>query len=75
MASLGSEAAGLLSFLQKVEERYNGHVLFMIFAESLVLLLILSTYEQGDFWPDPGSVVHFYVILRLIQNFEDGQRM
>ena len=41
LASLRSEAAGLLSILQK-EERYNGHVQLMSFPDCLVLLIILS---------------------------------
>ena len=33
VASLHSEAVGLLSTLQKVEVRYNGHVQLMIFID------------------------------------------
>ena len=39
MASLHSEAVGLLSILQKVEECYDGHVQLMIFIDCLALLI------------------------------------
>ena len=66
MALLRSEAAGLLSILQQVEERYNGHVQLMIFIECLALLMLLCKWGQSDFWPDPGDMVHFDVLFRLI---------
>ena len=66
MASLSSEATGLLSVLQKVEGRYNGYVQLMIFIDCLALLMILSKWGQSDFWPDPGDV-HFDVIFPLIK--------
>ena len=58
VASLRSEAAGMLSILQKVEALYNGHVQLLIFTDCLVLLLILPNWGHSDFWPDPGDVVH-----------------
>ena len=38
VASLRSEAVGLLSILQKVEEHYNEHLQLMIFIDCLDLL-------------------------------------
>ena len=66
-APLHSEAAGILSILQKVEAHYNGHVQLTIFTDCLVLLLIFSNVGQSYFLPDPGDVVHFDVIFPVIQ--------
>ena len=46
VASLRSEAVGLLSILQKVEESYYGHVQLMIFIDCLAVLMILSKCGQ-----------------------------
>ena len=64
-----SEAAGpsLFFILQKVKERYNGHLQLMIFIDCLALLMILSKWGQTDFLPDPGDVIHFDVIFPLIE--------
>ena len=67
VASLRSEAVGLLSILQTVEVHYNAHLQLMIFIDCLALLMILSKWGQSDFWPDPGDVVHFDVSFPLIK--------
>ena len=58
VASLRSEAAGLSSILQTVEERYNEYVQLMIFTDCLASLPILSKWRQSDIWPDPGDMVY-----------------
>ena len=45
VASLHSEAVGLLSTLQKVEVRYNGHVQLMIFID---FWRCSRSYRNGD---------------------------
>ena len=58
MASLRSEAAGLVSILPK-EVRYNAHVQLMIFTDCPhgVLLMIMSKWGQSNFWPGPGLLL------------------
>ena len=67
VASLCSEAVGLLSKLLKVAERYNAYVQLMIFIDFLALLMILSKWGQSDFWPDPRDVIHVNVIFPLLK--------
>ena len=64
---ISSEAVGLLSILQKVEEHYNGHVQLMISIDCLALLMILSKWGQSEFWSDLGDVVHFDSIFPMIK--------
>ena len=64
VASLRSEVAGLF-ILQKAEERYNGHLQFMIFTDCMLLLLILSIFGHSAFWPYPVDVVHLVVIFSM----------
>ena len=75
VVSLRSEAAGLLSILQKAKERHNGRLQLMIFTECLVLLLILLKLGHSYLWSVPGDgLVHFDLIFSLIQSLGDGQK-
>ena len=37
----------------------------LVFIDSLTLLLILKWWGCSDFWPDPGDLVHFDVIMLI----------
>ena len=60
VASLLSEAAGLLSILQKGKECYN--VQLMILIDCLALLMILSKCGQSDFRSDPGGTLYVFFL-------------
>ena len=39
----------------------------LIFIDCLVLLVVLTRWGQGDFWPDPEDIKHFDIIEQCIQ--------
>ena len=39
----------------------------MVLIDCLALLLILRRWGRADFWPEPGDLVHFDVIMPLIE--------
>ena len=59
LATLRSEAASFHALLLKAPPAVN----LLVFIDSLALLLILKRWGCSDFWPDPGDLVHFDVIL------------
>ena len=63
LSSLRAEAASLYVLVSKVQPDVN----LLVFVDCLGLLLILLGWGQADFWPEPGDLVHFDVILPLIE--------
>jgi ribonuclease HI len=67
LASLRTEAVGLLHLLRKAKVRFCGAVPLLIFIDCLALLMILKKWGRSDFWPDLREVIHFDVIFPLLQ--------
>jgi ribonuclease HI len=64
LSSLRAEAAGLLQLLIL---RKTHPAPLLVFVDSLVMLNILQHWGKADFNPDPNDVVHFDVILPLLE--------
>ena len=67
LASLRSEAASLLSLLHSVRLKRDVTTQLLILVDCLALLLILLKWGRADFWPGPRDVIHFDIILPLLQ--------
>ncbi len=63
---LRAEAAGLLQLFCRLRETHPAPLL--VFVDSLVLLNILQHWGKANFNPYPNFVVHFDVILSLIED-------
>ena len=62
LSTLRSEAASLHALLLKTPSTTD----LLVFIDSLVLLLILKRWGYSDFWPDPGDLAHFDVIIPIL---------
>ena len=62
LSTLRSEAASFHALLLKSPPTVN----LLVFIDSLTLLLILKRWGCSDFWPDPGDLVHFDVIMPIL---------
>ena len=67
LASIRSEAVGLLCLLKWLRDNHLGSVPVTIFIDCLSLLQILSNWGRVDFWPGPKDIIHFDVLLPLLQ--------
>ena len=65
LSSLRAEAAGLLQLLCSLRTSHPAPLL--VFVDSLVLLNILQNWGTANFNPEPNDVVHFDVILPLLE--------
>ncbi len=65
LSLLRAEAAWLLQLLCRLCETHLAPLL--VFVDSLVLLNILQHWGKANFNPDPNDVVHFDVILPLLE--------
>ena len=66
LASIRSEAAGLLQLLRDIATNHGRHVRLLVFIDCLVLLDILRRWGTHNFNPRPKEVVHFDVIYPLL---------
>ena len=66
LASIRSEAAGLLQLLRDIATNHGRHVRLLVFIDCLVLLDILWRWGTHNFNPRPKEVVHFDVIYPLL---------
>ena len=66
LASSRAEAVGLLYFLHWLLD-HPGSARVTVFIDSLGLLQILSQWGRADFWPGPKDIIHFDVLLPLLQ--------
>jgi hypothetical protein len=66
LASIRSEAAGLIKLLQDIATAYGRHVRLLVFIDCLVLLNILLKWGTHNFNPRPKEVVHFDVMYPLL---------
>ena len=62
LSTLQSEAASLHVLLLKTPSTAD----LLVFNDSLVPLLILKRWGYSDFWPDPGDLAHFDVIILIL---------
>ncbi len=66
LASIRSEAAGLLQLLRDIATAYGTHVRLLVFFDCLVLLNILLKWGTHNFNPRLKEVVQFDVIYPLL---------
>jgi hypothetical protein len=66
LASIRSEAAGLLQLLLNIATNHGPHVRLLVFIDYLVLLDILRRWGTHNFNPQPKEAVHFDVIYPLL---------
>jgi ribonuclease HI len=67
LASIRAEAVGLLCLLKWLRDHRLGSARVTVFIDCLGLLQILSNWGRVDFWPDPKDIIHFDVLLPLLQ--------
>ena len=67
LASTRAEAVGLLCLLKCLRDHHLGSVRVTVFIDCLGLLQILSNWGRVDFWPGPKDIIHFDVLLPLLQ--------
>jgi hypothetical protein len=71
LSSLHAEAAGLLELLTLLGAEQQA--LLLVFVDSLVLLDILQSWGRANFHPRPNDIVHFDVILPLLNVLRQWQ--
>ena len=67
LASTRAEAVGLLCLLKWLRNHHLGSARVTVFIDCLGLLQILSNWGKVDFWPGPKDIIHFDVLLPLLQ--------
>jgi ribonuclease HI len=67
LASIRAEAVGLLCLLKWLRDHRLGSARVTVFIDCLGLLQILSNWGRVDFWPGPKDIIHFDVLLPLLQ--------
>ena len=67
LASTRAEAVGLLCLLKWLRDHHLGSARVTVFIDCLGLLQILSNWGRVDFWPGPKDIIHFDVLLPLLQ--------
>jgi len=72
LASLRAEAASLLSLLRTLKDDIlSTRIKLLIFIDCLVLLEILLKWGKRDFWPHPRDILHFDILLPLLQELRN----
>jgi len=67
LSSIRVEAVALLCLLEKALEQLSTPTRLTVFIDSLCLLDVLLRWGKSNFWPAPMEIIHFDVLLPLIQ--------